>query len=171
MINFVLSYWILNLPHNIHRENIKASQSLKKCFSSSPNLRNMLYCKLLRSPGSIPWNRFRHASYVACRARARIFKRLWSPGIDPRKEFRQPMCLAGRYDNPIPTRFLAPLDCLKLPAQYDSPIPTWTVCSLYSICTCLVVVIIRIHFITCFLSEYSSCCRPFDPLIRISSQE
>ncbi len=26
--------------------------------------------------------------------------------------------LAGRYDNPIPTRFLAPIDCLKIPAQY-----------------------------------------------------
>jgi hypothetical protein len=25
--------------------------------------------------------------------------------------------LAGRYDNPIPTRFLAPIDCLKIPAQ------------------------------------------------------
>ncbi len=25
--------------------------------------------------------------------------------------------LAGRYDNPIPTRFLAPLDNLKIPAQ------------------------------------------------------
>jgi hypothetical protein len=24
--------------------------------------------------------------------------------------------LAGRYDNPIPTRFLAPIDCLKSPA-------------------------------------------------------
>jgi hypothetical protein len=24
--------------------------------------------------------------------------------------------LAGRYDNPIPTRFLAPIDCLKIPA-------------------------------------------------------
>ncbi len=24
--------------------------------------------------------------------------------------------LAGRYDNPIPTRFLAPVDCLKIPA-------------------------------------------------------
>ncbi len=23
--------------------------------------------------------------------------------------------LAGRYDNPIPTRFLAPIDCLKIP--------------------------------------------------------
>jgi hypothetical protein len=22
----------------------------------------------------------------------------------------------GRYDNPIPTRFLAPIDCLKIPA-------------------------------------------------------
>jgi hypothetical protein len=24
---------------------------------------------------------------------------------------------SARYDNPIPTRFLAPLDCLKIPAQ------------------------------------------------------
>jgi hypothetical protein len=24
--------------------------------------------------------------------------------------------LAGRYDNPILTRFLAPIDCLKIPA-------------------------------------------------------
>jgi hypothetical protein len=24
--------------------------------------------------------------------------------------------LLGRYDNPIPTRFLAPIDCLKIPA-------------------------------------------------------
>ncbi len=26
--------------------------------------------------------------------------------------------LAGRYDNPIPTRFLAPIDCYKILAQY-----------------------------------------------------
>jgi hypothetical protein len=26
--------------------------------------------------------------------------------------------LAGRYDNPIPPRFLAPIDFLKIPAQY-----------------------------------------------------
>ncbi len=26
--------------------------------------------------------------------------------------------LAGRYDNPIPTRFLAPIDCLKILAQH-----------------------------------------------------
>ncbi len=25
--------------------------------------------------------------------------------------------LAGRYDNPIPPRFLAPIDSLKIPAQ------------------------------------------------------
>jgi hypothetical protein len=28
-----------------------------------------------------------------------------------------PRSLAGLYDNPIPTRFLAPIDCLKIPAQ------------------------------------------------------
>jgi hypothetical protein len=26
--------------------------------------------------------------------------------------------LAGRYDNLIPTRFLAPFDCLKIPALF-----------------------------------------------------
>jgi hypothetical protein len=25
---------------------------------------------------------------------------------------------AGRYDNPIPTRFLAPIDFIKIPGQY-----------------------------------------------------
>ncbi len=36
--------------------------------------------------------------------------------------------MAGRYDNPIPTRCLAPIDFLKIPALaglFDSPIPTW----------------------------------------------
>jgi hypothetical protein len=39
--------------------------------------------------------------------RARIFKLLRSPGIDSAS-----LCsLAGRYANPIPTQFLAPIDC------------------------------------------------------------
>jgi hypothetical protein len=29
--------------------------------------------------------------------------------------------LTGRYDNPIPTRFLAPIDCLKIPALMKNP--------------------------------------------------
>jgi hypothetical protein len=28
--------------------------------------------------------------------------------------------LAGRYDNPIPPRFLAPIDCSKIPTQLAS---------------------------------------------------
>ena len=33
-------------------------------------------------------------------------------------EFRgHPISLAGRYDNPLPIRFLAPIDSLKIPAQ------------------------------------------------------
>ncbi len=31
--------------------------------------------------------------------------------------------LAGRYDNPIPTQFLAPIDCLKIPAQSAYSVP------------------------------------------------
>jgi len=48
-------------------------------------------------------------------SRARIFKRLGGPfqGMNSAS-----LCsLAGQYDNPIPTRFLAPIDCLKIPAQ------------------------------------------------------
>jgi hypothetical protein len=41
--------------------------------------------------------------------------------MEPRNRFQgidsASLCsLAGRYDNPIPTRFLAPTDCLKIPA-------------------------------------------------------
>ncbi len=32
--------------------------------------------------------------------------------------------MAGRYDNPLPTRFLSPIDNLKIPAQYTNPVPT-----------------------------------------------
>jgi hypothetical protein len=36
----------------------------------------------------------------------------------PRNQFRQAVCsLAGRYDNSFPTRFLALIDCLKIPVQ------------------------------------------------------
>jgi hypothetical protein len=28
------------------------------------------------------------------------------------------LCLAGRYDNPFPTRFLAPIDCSKIALQF-----------------------------------------------------
>jgi hypothetical protein len=41
---------------------------------------------------------------------------------EPKNRFQETnsakLCsLAGRYDNPIPTRFLAPIDCLKIPTQ------------------------------------------------------
>jgi hypothetical protein len=41
---------------------------------------------------------------------------------DPKTQFQgthsASVCsLVGRYDNPIPTRFLAPIDCSKIPAQ------------------------------------------------------
>ncbi len=52
----------------------------------------------------------------ALESRVRIFKRLWSPGIDS-KESIPPAYEARRAgtNNPIPTRFLAPIDCLKIP--------------------------------------------------------
>ena len=53
--------------------------------------------------------------------------------MEPRNRFRgmnsASLCsLAGRYDNPLPPQFLAPVDSLKIPAlggRYDNPVPTW----------------------------------------------
>jgi hypothetical protein len=44
----------------------------------------------------------------------------------PKIQFRQGLCsLEGRYDNPIPTRLLAPVDCLKIPPQITMPEEDW----------------------------------------------
>ncbi len=54
-----------------------------------------------------------------------IFKLLRSPWIKLKGiDFASLCSLAGRYDNPIPTQFLAPIDCYKIPAQsiYDKKI-------------------------------------------------
>ena len=56
------------------------------------------------------------AKKISIRYRARIFKCLWGPGIES-KECPASLCsLAGRYDNPVPPRFLAPMDFIKVPA-------------------------------------------------------
>jgi hypothetical protein len=49
-------------------------------------------------------------------AKARIYKLLRSPRIDSKKPF--PL---GRYYKPIPTRFLALINCLEIPAQATQP--------------------------------------------------
>ncbi len=48
--------------------------------------------------------------------------------MEPRNQFQGMnyaglWSLAGRYDNPIPPRFLAPIDSLKVRALYNNPIP------------------------------------------------
>jgi hypothetical protein len=45
-----------------------------------------------------------------------MFKLLRSPRIDSKEPIQAVCSLTGRYDNPIPTRFLAPKYCLKIPA-------------------------------------------------------
>ncbi len=46
------------------------------------------------------------------------FLNFMSPGIDSKESIPPAyVAFAGRYNNPIPTRFLlAPIDCLKIPA-------------------------------------------------------
>ncbi len=59
------------------------------------------------------------SSEVHWSTRAGIFKPLRSPGIDS-KESIPPAYVVWRvrYDNPIPTRFLVPIDCFKIPALF-----------------------------------------------------
>ncbi len=45
------------------------------------------------------------------------------PAIDSKKSIPPAYkALAGRHDNPIPNRFLAPIDGLKIPAQESIPL-------------------------------------------------
>jgi hypothetical protein len=48
--------------------------------------------------------------------RTRIFNFLGAQELNQWNQFRRAVGLAGRYDNPLPTRFRAPIDCLKIPA-------------------------------------------------------
>jgi hypothetical protein len=69
---------------------------------------------------SIPRNRFRQP-IAACRAGTTNGDVV--PACQAGNRFLgslrgiQIRALASRYDNPIPTRFLAPIDSLKIPAQ------------------------------------------------------
>ncbi len=63
---------------------------------------------------------FRWADYEVASLPDRIFKLLSFK--EPKNRYQEINSaslygLAGRYENPIPTRFLAPIDCLKIPAQ------------------------------------------------------
>jgi hypothetical protein len=49
--------------------------------------------------------------------RARISNVFGAQESIPRNESASLCSLAGRYDNPIPTRFLDPIDCLKISAE------------------------------------------------------
>jgi hypothetical protein len=77
-----------------------------------------VYVNLLRSPGidSQPGGTVRQPYFSYWQARGRIINVYGAQESIPRNEFRQ-HSLAGRYDNPIPTRFLALKECLKIPAQ------------------------------------------------------
>ncbi len=47
------------------------------------------------------------------------------------KESIPPYALAGRYDNSIPTRLLAPIDCYKIPALSTQISPEVLYCTVY----------------------------------------
>ncbi len=61
------------------------------------------------------------------RTEAVFLKLLWSPGIDSKELIPPAYALVGlyMYNNPIPARFLVPLDCSKVPA------PCWYFYTIY----------------------------------------
>ncbi len=53
--------------------------------------------------------------------RDEFFKLLRSPGIDSKESITPAYVASGdRYDKPFPTRFLAPIDCSKIPTLFFS---------------------------------------------------
>jgi hypothetical protein len=62
---------------------------------------------------------FLYFTYIICTET--VFLNVYgAPESIPRNEFRQPYVAwrAGRYGYPLPSRFRAPIDSLKIPAQY-----------------------------------------------------
>jgi hypothetical protein len=74
-----------------------------------------LPARLHRLAESIPWNRFLYPLKVFKKTKVRIFKLVRSTRIDSKEPIARLCSRAGRY-NPIPPRFLASIDCLKIPA-------------------------------------------------------
>jgi hypothetical protein len=69
--------------------------------------------------------------------------------------------MAGRYDNPIPTRFLALIDCLKIPAQFSFFLMAlyvhYSIISMLELCVCVQDGIRLVH--RCL---YNAGCNDFD---------
>ncbi len=101
---------------------ISAANLLPPLMTSPFNLPNDKHGYRTGPPGYIGWwidtleSTPGLLKRLQLRALVRYFKLLRSPGID----FASLFSLAGRYGNPIPTRFLAPIDCYKITALWSS---------------------------------------------------
>ncbi len=113
------SYWAAG-TEAIFRQNSCETSTMRMRFAFGLSYQDICLwrianrTKILNSMGQLlQYNIADHTGWCSKRGyRARIFKLLKSPRIDSKKSIPP----AGRYDNPIPTRFLAPIDCLKIPA-------------------------------------------------------
>jgi hypothetical protein len=129
--------WLHDLPWNCAVKHVlrdEARSGLKHSLISSrpPSVRALL-TTLPPPPRSSSISSFSLFSGIVLKTGqscdgwlwARIFKRLWSPGIDS-KEWIPPAYVAWRVGtiNPNPTRFLATIYCLKIPA----PLSVWSFC-------------------------------------------
>ncbi len=67
------------------------------------------------------------------RTEAVFLKLLWSPEIDSKKLIPPAYALAGLYNNPIPARFLAPLDFSKAPSTFTNTGSGYICCGIGSL--------------------------------------
>jgi hypothetical protein len=110
--NGLNSSWLeIILPHDLFQNQerrIPGNNKIREVFPARKNIFNDFYRILWLVTG------ITHLQYIAG-----ISKLFMSPGIDS-KEPIPPGCVAWRTRTkiPIPTRFLALIDCSKIPAQY-----------------------------------------------------
>jgi hypothetical protein len=72
-----------------------------------------------KSVGKCPLEELYQGTRITMKASKPVFLNVYGAQESiPRNKFRQLCSLAGRYDNPIPTRFLALIDFLKIPALF-----------------------------------------------------
>ncbi len=116
---------------------------------------------LICKPFKVPRNWF--PAFLGIDSRTRIFKLLGAQESIRRNRFRQPMKLAGRYNNPIPARFLVPINCSKIPAL--GFLNVYNSCSVfYSIAQCGMVQL-DLEWLSTALYCFSHVLSPFNPLL------
>ncbi len=106
---FLSKYVEVNKQHRYKKQGLRQSRLQLEPLCQRVSERStgyVVFAPLILGSDSL----CRHYWAVVLRVQRRFFKLLRSPGIDSARR----CSLAGRYDNLIPSRFLAHIDCSKI---------------------------------------------------------